>query len=121
MKETKSKATRRGERTSMKKTKSKEDTSGDDTWTKAEKAELFQYYTYCLAQHNQCVKNLEIFHQQEQEMKLLLPQRESDKKFMERYKELTCKATKEVALMGEYFDLASFIEGEMDACGLTDF
>ena len=104
----------------MKKRKSKEVPSGN-VWTEAEKAELLQYYNYCLAQHNECVKNLEVLYQQEQEMKLLLPQRESNKKFQEQYDELTRKATKEVALMGEYFDLLSFIEGEMDACGLTDF
>ena len=120
MKESRSKATRQGEKPTMKKTKSKEMASGD-VWTEAEKAELLQYYTYCLAQHNECVKNLEVLHQQEQEMKLLLPQRESNKKFQEQYDEIARKATKEVALMGEYFDLLSFIEGEMDACGLTDF
>ncbi|KAJ4004817.1 hypothetical protein NW752_009517 [Fusarium irregulare] len=120
MKESRPKAPRRGEKPTTKKTKSKEVASGD-VWTEAEKAELFQYYTYCLAQHNECVKNLEVLHQQEQEMKLLLPQREGNKKFQEQYDELTRKATKEIALMGEYFDLLSFIEGEMDACGLTDF
>ena len=120
MKESKRKAPRRGEKATMKKTKSKEVASGD-VWTEGEKAELLQYYTYCLAQHNECVKNLEVLHQQEQEMKLLLPQRESNKKFQAQYDEHTRKATKEVALMGEYFDLLSFIEGEMDACGLTDF
>ena len=120
MKETKAKVTHRGEKHTMKKTKSNEIPS-EDVWTEAEKAELFQYYTYCLAQHNQCVKNLELFCQQEQEMKLLLPQREGNKKFQAQYNELTSKATKEVVLMGEYLDLLSFIEGEMDACGLTDF
>lgn len=104
----------------MKKAKPNEIASGD-YWTEAEKAELLQYYTYCLAQHNECVKNLEVLHQQEQEIKLLLPQKESSKKFQAQYDELTRKATKEVTLMGEYFDLLSFIEGEMDACGLTDF
>ncbi|KAH7179930.1 uncharacterized protein B0J16DRAFT_323396 [Fusarium flagelliforme] len=104
----------------MKKTKSNESSSGD-AWTEAEKAELSQYYTYCLDQHNQCIENLEVLHQQEQEMKLLLPQKEGDKEFVEQYDELRGKATKEVALMGDYFDLLSFIEGEMDACGLIDF
>ena len=120
MKEIKSKVTRRGEKPTTKKTKSNESPTYDG-WTEAEKAELFQYYTYCLAQHNECVKNLEVLQQQEQEMKLLLPQREGNKKFQAQYDELTRKATKEVALMGDYFDLLSFIEGEMDACGLTDF
>ena len=54
-------------------------------------------------------------------MKLLLPQREGNKKFQAQYDELTRKATKVVALMGDYFDLLSFIEGEMDAFRLTDF
>jgi len=104
----------------MKKTKSNEAPAGD-AWTEAEKTELSQYYAYCLDQHNQCIKNLEVLHQQEQEMKRLLPQREGDKKFMEQYDELRRKATKEVALMGDYFDLLRFIEGKMNACELTDF
>ncbi|RBR18931.1 uncharacterized protein FIESC28_05853 [Fusarium coffeatum] len=120
MKETKPEGTRRGQKPAMKKSKSNETSSGD-VWTEAENAELLQYYTYCLAQHNECVKNLEVLHQKEQEMKLLLPQKEGNKKFQAQYDELRRRATKEVALMGEYFDLLSFIEGEMDACGLTDF
>lgn len=104
----------------MKETKSNEAPAGD-YWTDAEKTELSQYYTYCLDQHSRCIINLEALYQQEQEMKLLLPEKEDDKKFMEQYDEITCKASKEVALMGDYFDLLSFIEGEMNACGMTDF
>jgi uncharacterized protein (UPF0335 family) len=92
-------------------------------WTEAEKTELLEYHAYCLAQHNQCIENVETLFQEQADMKQSFEEVGDDHNgdIQAQYDDLARKASEQVALMAGYLDLLSFIEDEMDGCGVADF
>ncbi|CEI39921.1 hypothetical protein FVEN_g2189 [Fusarium venenatum] len=100
-------------------------------WTEAEKAELVEYYKFCIEQRDNCIESLEAICQEQEDLEVLhRKQKDSeekdgdsdddhDKDVQVQYDDLVRKAIDQVTLMEGYLDILIFIEAEMEASDLS--
>ncbi|KAF5246235.1 hypothetical protein FAUST_1352 [Fusarium austroamericanum] len=97
--------------------------SSPTEWTEAEKAEMVEYYKFCIEQRDNCITRLEELYQEQKEMKKQAGDKdESDDEYQEiqiQLRENARIAADQVDLMGGYLEILHIIEKEVEGSGLS--